>query len=73
MSPKQILESKFIIAKYLLLANAPDTNVSVGVIEEMRDKPNWVSFWNVPSGAPVWGMKPNDLGNHISRSRHPLQ
>jgi hypothetical protein len=75
MSPKQILESKFIIAKYLLLSNAPDANVSMGVIEEMRYKPNWVSFWNVPSGAPVWGMKPNDLGNHISRSRsrNPLQ
>jgi len=72
MSPKQVLESKIIIAKYLLLANAPDSEKR-GVIEPMRNKPDWVSFWNVPSGAPVWGMKPNDLGNHISKLSHPTQ
>ncbi len=72
MSPKQVLESKFIIAKYLLLANAP-AGEKMGTIEPMRNKPNWVSFWNVPSGAPVWGLKPNDLGNNISNMSHPSQ
>jgi len=61
MSPLQVLESQIIISKYLLLANAPDAKM--GVIEPMKDKPNWISFWKVPSGAPVWGLPPINLGD----------
>jgi hypothetical protein len=69
MSPTQVLESPIIISKYLLLANAPDAKM--GVIEPMKDKPNWVSFWKVPSGAPVWGLNPIDLGDNVPRLKYP--
>lgn len=63
LSPKQVLQSKVIIGKYILLANAPDSKK--GVIEPMETTPDWVSFWNVPSGSPVWGLMPNHLGNNL--------
>ena len=65
MSAKQILKSHFILAKYMLLALAPDSHV--GVIEPLENKPNWVGYWRVPSGAPVWGLKPIDLGNYVPK------
>jgi hypothetical protein len=68
MSVSQVLQGNFILAKYLLLASAPDSHL--GVIETMKEKPDWVSFWKVPSGAPVWGLKPIDLGNHVPRVRN---
>ena len=68
MSAEQILNSKFILAKYILLASAPDSQL--GVIEPLTDKPDWISFWRVPSGAPVWGLKPNDLGDHVPRMKY---
>ena len=70
MSPEQVLESHIIISKYLLLANAPDAKM--GVIEPMKDKPNWVGpFWSVPSGAPVYGLMPIDLGDNVPRLKYP--
>jgi len=69
MSPKQVLESPIIIAKYLMLSNAPDAKM--GIIEPLKNKPDWVSFWKVPSDAPVWGLKPNDLGDHVPRQSYP--
>jgi hypothetical protein len=69
MSPTQVLESHIIISKYLLLANAPDAKM--GVIEPMKNKPNWVSFWRVPSGAPVWGLMPIDLGDNVPKLKYP--
>jgi len=71
LSQKQVLESRIIVSKYLLLSLAPDAKK--GVIEPLRERPGWVSFWKVPSGAPVWGLKPNDLGNNLAQLRHPIQ
>jgi hypothetical protein len=68
MSVKQIFDSEFILAKYILLALAPDSHL--GVIEPLENKPNWVSYWRVPSGAPVWGLKPIDLGNYVPRVKN---
>jgi len=68
MSAMQIFESQIILAKYILLALAPDSHL--GVIEPFHHKPNWVSFWKVPSGAPVWGLKPIDLGNYVPRVKN---
>jgi len=68
MSALQIFESQFILAKYILLASAPDSHL--GVIEPLENKPNWVSFWKVPSGAPIWGLKPIDLGNYVPRAKN---
>jgi hypothetical protein len=69
MSPKQVLEGNMIISKYILLAN--DKNSKPGIIESLKNNPNWVSFWKVPSAAPVWGLKPIDLGDNIQREKYP--
>ena len=71
MSPTQVLESSLIISKYLLLSNIPKT--PSGTIEAMKERPNWVNFWRVPSGAPVWGLKPIDLGNDVPIEHYPDQ
>lgn len=63
LSPKQVLDSNVILGKYILLASTPDAKK--GVIEPMETTPNWVSYWNVPSGTPLWGLKPNYLGNNL--------
>jgi len=69
MSPKQVLEGNMIISKYLLLAN--DRNSKPGIIEALNDKPKWVNFWKVPSGAPVWGLQPIDLGYNVPKEKYP--
>jgi len=71
MSTEQVLESRMIISKYLLLSNAPDAKQ--GVIEPIQQRSNWISFWKVPSGAPLWGNKPNFLGDNIIQLKHPTQ
>ena len=67
MSQEQLLESRVIICKYMLIATA---NVK-GVIEPFKKDENWVSFWKVPSGAPVWGLKPDYLGNNLLKLSAP--
>ena len=64
-----ILKGNFILAKYILIASAPDSHL--GVIEPLSQKPDWVSFWKVPSSAPVWGLKPNFLGDNVLKEKHP--
>jgi hypothetical protein len=66
LSSKQVLEANTILSKYIILANIPDA--TDGVLKPMTPKPNWVSFWNVPSEAPVWGLKPNYLGNNMLKT-----
>jgi hypothetical protein len=69
MSETQVLESRIILSKYILLASAPDA--VHGVIEPMYTKNNWISFWKVPSNAPVWGLKPYGLGNNVLKEKYP--
>ena len=59
----QVLNGSTIISKHILLANAP-------IVEQLVEKPNWVSFWKVPSGAPVYGMMPNSLGDKVPKSKY---
>ena len=66
LSKKQVLEGNTILSKYILLALGPG---SVPKIKEPFEKKDWVSFWKVPSGAPVWGLMPTDLGNDVPRNR----
>ena len=67
MSSDQIFKSNFILAKYFVLALAPDSKM--GVIEPLDGKPDWVSFWQVPISTtlPIYGLKPNDLGDNVPR------
>ena len=66
LSAKQVLESKIIISKYILLANTP--KVKKGTIEPLENEPGWVKYWQVPSGFGLWGLKPNYLGNKVRSS-----
>ena len=69
MSADQIFQSHFILAKYMVLALAPDSHM--GVIEPMTDKPDWIGFWRVPltnGTLNIFGPKPQGLGNHIPRA-----
>ena len=70
-SPSQILESQFILAKYMLLALAPDSHM--GVIEPMENSKDWISFWRVPltnGTLNIFGPKPIYLGNNIPRAKN---
>lgn len=31
----------------------------------------FVGFWNMPLGAPVWGLKPMNVGNNVMRMEYP--
>lgn len=61
LSAKQVLEADTILSKYMLLSNTPDAKM--GVIEPLETRPNWVGFWKVPSDAPVYGLRPINLGD----------
>ena len=70
MSTEQILDSQFILAKYFILAMAPDSYM--GVIEPLENKPNWIDFWRVPltnNTLNIFGPKPIYLGNNIPRGK----
>jgi hypothetical protein len=72
LSPKQVLESKVIISKYILLANAPDSKK--GTIEPMENNPkNWIGYWQVPSGFGLWGFKPQPFATHLIMKKEDLK
>ena len=67
LSPAQVLESKMIISKYILVANIP--GVQSGQIEAYQGEnkkivEDEVTYWRVPSGAPVYGLRPLGLGDN---------
>ena len=66
MSKEQVLKGNTILSKYILLALGP---TSVPTIKPPSEKNDWISFWKVPSDAPIWGLMPIDLGNYVPRSR----
>ena len=72
MSPEQIFESQFILAKYIVLALAPDSNN--GVIEPLENaRPDWISFWKVPltnGTLNIFGPMPQNLGNNVPRAKN---
>jgi hypothetical protein len=72
LSPEQIFESNFILAKYIILALAPDSHI--GVVEPMQnEKPDWIGFWKVPltnQTLNIWGPKPIGLGNNIPMAKN---
>jgi hypothetical protein len=74
LSPKQVLESDTIIGNYLLLSVAPSKDV--GVLEPLEPLRNqvienkFVGFWRTPL-QDVYGLKPDMLGNNMSKSEYP--
>ena len=66
LSPAQVLESKMIISKYILVANIP--GVKSGQIEAYQGEnkkivEEHVRYWKVPLQAPVWSLRPLGLGD----------
>jgi hypothetical protein len=73
MSPEQIFQGNFILAKYIVLATAPDAKM--GLIEPLENKPDWISFWKVPINADshtlnIWGPRPIGLGDNVPRAKN---
>lgn len=72
MSPQQIFQGNFILAKYIVLVTAPDSKM--GIIEPMENQPDWISFWKVPltnKTLNIWGPQPIFLGNNVPRAKNP--
>lgn len=73
MNIDQIFDSHFILAKYFVLAMAPDSYM--GVIEPIKkdaSKNGWIDFWSVPltnNTLNIFGPKPIYLGNNISKGK----
>lgn len=68
LSHKQVLESNTIIGNYLLLATAPDSRT--GILEPLKNKPQWVGFWKTPLVDGLYGLKPNYLGNNLVKQKY---
>ena len=73
MSLEQIFKGNFILAKYIVLATAPDAKM--GIIEPMEGQPDWISFWKVPINSNshtlnIWGQMPQNLGNDVPRAKN---
>jgi hypothetical protein len=71
MSAKQIFQSQFILAKYIVLSLAPDSHL--GVIEPLENRPDWISFWRVPitnGTLNIFGPMPQNLGNDVPRAKN---
>jgi hypothetical protein len=67
MSPEQIMQGNFILAKYMLLSLSPDSEN--GVLEPFNGKEDWISFWQVPISTtlPIFGPMPQNLGNNVPK------
>jgi hypothetical protein len=71
MSQKQVMESDTIIGNYLLLANSSEQ----GILEPLEPLTNraienkFVGFWKTPL-QDVWGLKPNLLGNNMTKAQY---
>jgi hypothetical protein len=71
MSPQQIFQGNFILAKYIVLVTAPD--VKMGIIEPLENQPDWISFWKVPltnKTLNIFGPKPMGLGDNVPRANN---
>ena len=73
MSQKQVMESDTIIGNYILLANSSEQGI-LEPLEPLRNKAienKFVGFWKIPSGAPIWSLKPNFLGDNLQKIPYP--
>jgi hypothetical protein len=68
LSHKQVLQSNTIIGNYLLVATAPDAKT--GILEPLKNKPQWVGFWKTPLVDGLYGLKPNYLGNNVVKQKY---
>lgn len=77
LSKEDILTSNTILGQYIRLSlqyNSKDMDKKnnylqqIPILEWFKPKqPNWISWWKVPSNAPLWGLMPMGLGNNVPR------
>ena len=71
LSQKQVMESDTIIGNYILLTNSSEQGI-LEPLEPLRNKAienKFVGFWKTPL-QDVWGVKPNLLGNNMSKVKY---
>ena len=72
LSPKQVMESDTIIGNYILLSQTEEK----GILEPMEPITNtavenrFVGFWRTPL-QDVYGLKPDLLGNNMTKVQYP--
>ena len=70
LSPKQVMESDTIIGNYILLSVSPEQ----GILEPLEPLTNkvienkFVGFWKTPNYPGLYGLKPNFLGDNLSKA-----
>jgi hypothetical protein len=75
LSHPQVLQSNTIIGNYILMTMKQESQgESHNILEPLQNKnntPKWVGFWKIPSGAPLYSIKPNMLGDNLTRMDYP--
>ena len=65
LSQEQIFDSNTILAKYIILAVAPNMSVK---LNDRQENPDWISFWRVPATngtLNIYGLMPSGLGDNV--------
>ncbi len=65
LSEKQVLESDTIIGNYILVNLPKNSGQVLEPLSNKAIKDQFVGFWKTPLSAPVWGLKPNNLGDNL--------
>ena len=72
LSPKQVMESDTIIGNYILLSQTEEK----GILEPMEPITNkaienkFVGFWKTPGYPGLYGLKPNLLGDNMTKQSY---
>ena len=72
LSPKQVMESDTIIGNYILLSQTEEK----GILEPMEPITNnaienrFVGFWKTPNYPGLYGLKPNLLGDNMTKQSY---
>ena len=72
MSHEQIFESRFILAKYFVLALSPDSHI-IATEPMENERPDWIGFWRVPltnGTLNIFNMKPLGIGDNVRRAKN---
>ena len=73
LSEEQIVNSNFILSKYIILSNIPthkteihmDSIISKDDNARITNETNLVSFWKTPLFNGIFGLQPQHLGNNV--------
>jgi hypothetical protein len=67
LNEEQVLKCNTILSNYILVTMGENGKILEPLTPSLNKKyeKKFVGFWKVPSDAPVWGLKPNDLGDNL--------